>query len=89
MLFYLHVFLLNCPIPWFAIITVYEGGKNPQRCVQLSASTYKKYFGLNKDFKLNPQVRTKPEYPEVEHMNGNLSKKYIENIWILFLILTA
>ena len=27
-------------------------GKNPQRCVQLSASTYKKYFGLNKDLKL-------------------------------------
>ncbi|MDT0200280.1 MULTISPECIES: transporter [unclassified Acinetobacter] len=27
-------------------------GKNPQRCVQLSASTYKKYFGLNKDVKL-------------------------------------
>ncbi len=36
----------------FAIITVYEGGKNPQRCVQLSANTYKKYFGLNKDLKL-------------------------------------
>ncbi|HAV6222979.1 transporter [Acinetobacter baumannii] len=27
-------------------------GKNPQRCVQLSANTYKKYFGLNKDLKL-------------------------------------
>ncbi|MEZ2775041.1 transporter [Acinetobacter pseudolwoffii] len=27
-------------------------GKNQQRCVQLSASTYKKYFGLNKDLKL-------------------------------------
>lgn len=25
---------------------------NQQRCVQLSASTYKKYFGLNKDLKL-------------------------------------
>ena len=26
--------------------------KNQQRCVQLSASTYKKYFSLNKDLKL-------------------------------------
>ncbi|HAD78348.1 MAG TPA: transporter [Flavobacteriaceae bacterium] len=27
-------------------------GKNPQRCVQLSASTYKKYFKLHKDLNL-------------------------------------